>query len=82
RLVLASRQGDVSVNGALRATGANARVAIDARKDVRIAAPIALTGANALLTLDYGAAQWLTGAAAVKLSGAGAGFESNGYRYT
>ncbi|MDN7488397.1 filamentous hemagglutinin N-terminal domain-containing protein [Burkholderia sp. AU45274] len=82
RLTLASRQGDVSVNGALRATGANARVAIDARKNVRIAAPIALTGTNALLTLDYGVAQLLSGGAAVTLSGAGAGFESNGYRYT
>ncbi|OXJ20017.1 GLUG motif-containing protein [Burkholderia sp. AU6039] len=82
RLALASRQGDVSVNGALRATGANARVAIDAKNNVRIAAPIALTGANALLTLDYGVAHSLTGAAAVTLSGTGAGFESNGYRYT
>ncbi|AOJ31476.1 GLUG motif-containing protein [Burkholderia metallica] len=82
RLTLASRQGDVSVNGALRATGANARVAIDAKQNVRIAAPIALTGANALLTLDYGVAHSLAGGAAVTLSGAGAGFESNGYRYT
>ncbi|MEN8511901.1 GLUG motif-containing protein [Burkholderia sp. RS02] len=82
RLTLASRQGDVSVNGALRATGANARLAIDAKQSVRIAAPIALTGANALLTLDYGVAHSLSGGAAVTLSGAGAGFESNGYRYT
>ncbi len=82
RLTLASRQGDVSVNGALRATGANARLAIDAKQNVRIAAPIALTGANALLTLDYGVAHSLSGGAAVTLSGAGAGFESNGYRYT
>lgn len=82
RLTLASRQGDVSINGALRATGANAHFAINAHDNVRIAAPIALTGANALLTLDYGVAQSLTGGAAVKLSGARAGFESNGYRYT
>ncbi|MCU9954817.1 filamentous hemagglutinin N-terminal domain-containing protein [Burkholderia sp. BKH01] len=82
RLTLASRQGDVSVNGALRATGANARVAIDAKKSVQIAAPIALTGANALLTLDYGVAHSLAGGGAVTLSGVGAGFESNGYRYT
>lgn len=82
RLTLVSRQGDVSVNGALRATGANARVGIDAKGSVRIAAPMALTGANALLTLDYGVAYSLAGAAAVTLSGAGAGFESNGYRYT
>ncbi|MBN3771579.1 GLUG motif-containing protein [Burkholderia sp. Se-20378] len=82
RLALASRHGDVSVNGALRATGANARVSIDAKNSVRIAAPIALTGANALLTLDYGVTHSLAGGAAVTLSGAGAGFESNGYRYT
>ncbi|EKS9796464.1 MULTISPECIES: two-partner secretion domain-containing protein [Burkholderia] len=82
RLALTSRQDDVSVTGALRATGANARVAIDAKNSVRIAAPIALTGANALLTLDYGVAHSLAGGAAVTLSGAGAGFESNGYRYT
>lgn len=80
-LKLASRQGDVSVNGPLRATGANARIAIAARDNVGIAAPIALTGANALLTLDYGVAHALTDGAAVTLSGAGAGFESNGYRY-
>ncbi|MFH5254232.1 GLUG motif-containing protein [Burkholderia semiarida] len=81
-LTLAGRQGDVSINGALRATGANASMAIAAKNNVRIAAPIALTGTNALLTLDYGVAHALAGGAAVTLSGAGAGFESNGYRYT
>ncbi|MDN7702244.1 filamentous hemagglutinin N-terminal domain-containing protein [Burkholderia semiarida] len=82
RLTLAGRQGDVSINGALRATGANASMAIAAKNNVQIAAPIALTGTNALLTLDYGVAHALAGGAAVTLSGAGAGFESNGYRYT
>jgi filamentous hemagglutinin family protein len=82
RLTLASRQGDVAVNGALRATGANAQVAIDAGQRVQIAAPVALTGANALFTLDHGGGYSLANGAVVTLSGAGAGFQSNGYRYS
>ncbi|RQS75548.1 filamentous hemagglutinin N-terminal domain-containing protein [Burkholderia sp. Bp8963] len=82
QLKLVSRQGNVTVNGALRASGANAGVALDAAKDVLIAAPIALTGVNAKMTLDYGGAYAIGKDAAVTLSGLGAGFESNGLRYT
>ncbi|MBN3790748.1 GLUG motif-containing protein [Burkholderia sp. Ac-20353] len=82
RLKLVSRHGDVAVNGALRASGANASVALAAAKDVLIAAPIALTGVNAKMTLDYGGAYAIGKGVAVTLSGLGAGFESNGLRYT
>ncbi|KVS36076.1 GLUG motif-containing protein [Burkholderia ubonensis] len=81
QLTLASRNGDVAVNGALRATGANASATLDAKNAVRIAAPIALTGANAQFTLNYGGAYSLANGAAVTLSGVGAGFTSNGFRY-
>ncbi|KVL79059.1 GLUG motif-containing protein [Burkholderia ubonensis] len=81
QLTLASRNGDVEVNGALRATGANASATLDAKNAVRIAAPIALTGANAQFTLNYGGAYSLGNGAAVTLSGLGAGFTSNGFRY-
>ncbi|WP_029226553.1 GLUG motif-containing protein [Burkholderia ubonensis] len=81
QLTLASRNGDVAVNSALRATGANASATLDAKNAVRIAAPIVLTGANAQFTLNYGGAYSLGNGAAVTLSGVGAGFTSNGFRY-
>ncbi|KAG8153029.1 filamentous hemagglutinin [Burkholderia catarinensis] len=81
RLTLASLNGDVEVKGDLRASGANAAVTLDAAKNLRIAAPIVLTGVSGLLTLNYGGAYSLGNGAAVTLSGSGAGFESNGYRY-
>ncbi|KML10179.1 MULTISPECIES: two-partner secretion domain-containing protein [Burkholderia] len=82
QLMLTSRQGDVAVNGALRATGANAGVAIDAAQGAQINAPVALTGANARFKLDYVGTYSLGNSASVTLSGAGAGFESNGFLHT
>ncbi|WP_431822264.1 filamentous hemagglutinin N-terminal domain-containing protein [Burkholderia sp. F1] len=82
RLALTSRQGDVAVNAALRATGEDAGVAVNAANGARIAAPIALTGVNARFKLDYGGAYSLGNGASVTLSGARAGFESNGFLYT
>ncbi|WP_322087685.1 filamentous hemagglutinin N-terminal domain-containing protein [Burkholderia sp. BCC1999] len=82
QLTLTSRQGDVAVNGALRATGANAGVAIDAAQGTQITAPVSLTGANARFKLDYGGTYALGNGASVTLSGAGAGFESNGFFHT
>ncbi|MXN73560.1 filamentous hemagglutinin N-terminal domain-containing protein [Burkholderia sp. 4701] len=82
RLTLTSRQGDVAVNAALRATGDDAGVAVNAAKGARIAAPIALTGVNARFKLDYGGAYSLGNGASVTLSGARAGYESNGLLYT
>ncbi|UQP11803.1 filamentous hemagglutinin N-terminal domain-containing protein [Burkholderia cepacia] len=82
QLTLTSRQGDVAVNGALRATGANAGVAIDAAQGAQINAPVALTGANARFKLDYVGTYSLGNSASVTLSGAGAGFESNGFLHT
>ncbi|WGS43768.1 filamentous hemagglutinin N-terminal domain-containing protein [Burkholderia sp. JSH-S8] len=83
RLTLTSRQGDVAVNAAMtNAKGEDAGVAINAANDVRIAAPIALAGVNARFKLDYGGAYSLGNGASVTLSGARAGFESNGFLYT
>ncbi|MGZ2744790.1 two-partner secretion domain-containing protein [Burkholderia stagnalis] len=82
QLTLTSRQGDVAVNAALRATGDNAGVAVNAAKGARITAPIALTGVNARFKLDYGGAYSLGNGASVTLSGARAGYESNGLLYT
>ncbi|QFS36703.1 two-partner secretion domain-containing protein [Burkholderia cepacia] len=82
QLTLTSRQGGVAVNGALRATGANAGVAIDAAQGAQINAPVALTGANARFKLDYVGTYSLGNSASVTLSGAGAGFESNGFLHT
>jgi filamentous hemagglutinin family protein len=81
RLAFVSRDGDIAVKGALRATGTEAAVTFDAKRDVRIAAPVALTGANGRVTLNYGGAFRLDDGAAVTLSGANPGFESNGFRY-
>ncbi|CAB3746638.1 filamentous hemagglutinin [Burkholderia sp. MSh2] len=82
QLTLTSRQGDVAVNGALQATGANAGVTIDAAQGARIAAPVSLTGVNARFRLDYGSTYSLGNGASVTLSGAGVAFESNGFLYT
>ncbi|BAX57549.1 GLUG motif-containing protein [Burkholderia stabilis] len=82
QLSLASKQGNVAINGALRATGANARLVVASGQGVQIAAPISLTGANALFMLNHLGGYSLANGAAVTLSGLGAGFESNGQRYT
>ncbi|KVN30637.1 filamentous hemagglutinin [Burkholderia pyrrocinia] len=83
RLTLTSRQGDVAVNAAMtNEKGADAGVTINAANDVRIAAPIMLTGVNARFKLDYGGAYSLGIGGSVTLPGDRAGFESNGFLYT
>ncbi len=82
RLSLASRAGSIAVNGALRSSGAGGALSFGAAQDVRIAAPVAVTGANGRVTLNYGGAHSIGNGAAVTLSGANPGFESNGFRYT
>ncbi|KVZ02767.1 filamentous hemagglutinin N-terminal domain-containing protein [Burkholderia stagnalis] len=82
RLMLASQQGDVALNRDVEARGANAHLEVNARKSARIGANVALTGTNAGLTLNYDDGYELGRGASVKLSGAGAGFDSNGFRYT
>ncbi|WDD94247.1 filamentous hemagglutinin N-terminal domain-containing protein [Burkholderia sp. FERM BP-3421] len=82
QLSLASRAGSIAVNGALRGSGAGGAVRFDAAQDVRIAAPVAVTGANGRVTLNYGGVYSIGSGAAVTMSGANPGFESNGFRYT
>ncbi|WP_321872680.1 two-partner secretion domain-containing protein [Burkholderia ubonensis] len=82
RLALVSRQGDVALNRDVNASGANAHLEVDAKKSAHIGANVALTGTNAGMTLKYEDGYDIGRGNSIKLSGAGAGFESKGFRYT
>ncbi|MDW3682181.1 GLUG motif-containing protein [Cupriavidus sp. CV2] len=83
KLGLTAERGDLLVNGALTASGANAGLALSAgRGDVQLNDNVALTGEKASLALNYGKnGYFLKDGKAVTLSGKGASFSANGQSY-
>ena len=83
KLGLTAERGDLHVNGALTASGANAGLALSAgRGDVQLNDNVALTGEKASLALNYGKnGYFLKDGKAVTLSGKGASFSANGQSY-
>ncbi len=73
---------DVNLNGALSASGTGAGVVLNAARDLHLNDKITLSGINNSLGLDYGSRSSMSTDALVTLSGAGAGFNSNGASYT
>ncbi|KAG8149241.1 two-partner secretion domain-containing protein [Burkholderia catarinensis] len=83
RLTLTSQKGDVILEQALDASGANAGLTANAAKQVRLYDKVTLTGRNAHLELNSGSGHTLeTGRAVVTLSGENASFRANGEDYT
>ncbi|RQZ38046.1 filamentous hemagglutinin N-terminal domain-containing protein [Burkholderia sp. Bp9090] len=81
-LALTSRQGNVNLNRALNASGANAGVTVNAARRIRIGNKLSLTGENAHLELNSGSGHTLTNDdAVVTLSGRNASFSANGEAY-
>jgi len=73
---------DINLNGALSASGTGAGIALSAGNDLNLNNKISLSGINNSLGLDYGSRSSMGRDAQVTLSGAGAGFNSNGASYT
>ncbi|MGS0895695.1 two-partner secretion domain-containing protein [Burkholderia stagnalis] len=81
-LELTSRKGNVNLNRALNASGANAGVTVNAARQIRVADKLTLTGESASLALNSGSGHTLTNdGAVVTLSGRNASFSANGEAY-
>ncbi|MGR6737436.1 two-partner secretion domain-containing protein [Pseudomonas chlororaphis] len=76
-----SSNGDIELNGGLSSTGANARAELNAKKSIKLNGNVTLSGANSSLGLNHESGYALGQNAVVTLSGAGAGFDSNGSQY-
>lgn len=82
-LTLSAQQGNVDLQRAVSATGAYAKLAINAADKIRINDAVKLTGRNAHLELNAKNGHALTNdKAVVTLSGNNATFRSNGNDYT
>ncbi|QOZ82104.1 filamentous hemagglutinin N-terminal domain-containing protein [Chromobacterium sp. Rain0013] len=86
KLTLRSDRQNVNLNADLNASGAGAAVNLTAQKQVMLNANLSLSGAGASLALNHedttGQGRVVAAGKRVTLSGKGAGFESNGKRYT
>ncbi|KVM46612.1 filamentous hemagglutinin [Burkholderia ubonensis] len=81
-LTLTALRGDVNLGRSLTASGANARVAVNAARRINVSDKVALTGQNASLALNSGDGHALGGTdSVVTLSGANASFSANGNAY-
>ncbi|MEF9439897.1 filamentous hemagglutinin N-terminal domain-containing protein [Burkholderia sp. 1B3(2022)] len=80
-LTLTSQKGNVDLQQALSATGANASLNVNAADKIRINEAVKLTGRNAHLELNAKNGHTLNNKAAVTLSGDNASFRSNGEDY-
>ncbi|HCF5590634.1 TPA: filamentous hemagglutinin N-terminal domain-containing protein [Pseudomonas aeruginosa] len=81
KLSLNAEQGDVELNGTIKATGNGAGLALNARNEIRQKADITLSGQNTALSLNYGKRHSLQDDARVTLSGKGASFRANDQDY-
>lgn len=81
KLSLSAEQGDVELNGTIKATGNGAGLALNARNEIRQKADITLSGQNTALSLNYGKRHSLQDDARVTLSGKGASFRANDQDY-
>ena len=86
KLTLRADQQNVKLNADLNASGAGAAVELTAKQQVMLNANLSLSGAGASLALNHedssGQGRVIAAGKRVTLSGKGAGFESNGKRYT
>lgn len=73
--------GNVNLNGALKATGTGARVAINAQQDANLNSAVSLTGLDSGMSLNYGGRSNLGKDGLVTLSAAGASYQSNNVHY-
>ena len=73
--------GNVNLNGALKATGTGARVAINAQQDANLNSEVSLTGLNNGMSLNYGGRSNMGKDGLVTLSEVGASYQSNGVQY-
>ncbi|KMN37581.1 hypothetical protein VI26_02855 [Chromobacterium sp. LK1] len=79
---LASRQGDIVVNGPVSWSSGNA-LTLNASNNIQLNGNLSATGAGGALALNYGGdGYFLKSGVKVTLSGKGAQFDSNGNRYT
>ncbi|OLF55646.1 GLUG motif-containing protein [Pseudomonas chlororaphis] len=76
-----STNGNLELNGGLTSTGANARVEMNSKQAIKLNGNVSLSGANSSLGLNHASGYSLAPNATVTLSGAGAGFDSNGSKY-
>ncbi|WP_175780464.1 GLUG motif-containing protein [Burkholderia anthina] len=81
-LTLTAQHGDVELQQALNATGANAAIVVNAADRIRVNDAVKLTGRNAHLELNSKNGHTFTGdRAVVTLSGDNASYRSNGEDY-
>lgn len=80
-LTLTSQKGNVDLQQALSATGANASLNVNAADKIRINEAVKLTGRNAHLELNAKNGHTLNDKAVVTLSGDNASFRANGEDY-
>ncbi len=81
-LSLATTSGNLTVNGALASSSANADVSLTAADALVLSKDITLTGATAQLALAYGSGYTLANGARITLSGASSNLSIGGVSYT
>ncbi|SEQ20280.1 GLUG motif-containing protein [Pseudomonas sp. NFPP19] len=81
QLTLSSAQ-DIRLDDRLFASGANARVELNAQGDIKLNRQLTLSGSNSSLGLNHGGNFALGQNGGVTLSGNGAGFDANGEAYS